>query len=125
MPKRILVVDDDKQILFILRDMLAGLGRGYETATAQNGREALTEIRKDSFDLLITDLNMPDTNGLELTETIRALNPAITVVWITGHGCRSVSAQAARLGVHRCLDKPMGIREIPQIVRGVLDTAGA
>lgn len=121
--RRILVVDDNKQILFILRDTLARLGRGYETVTAQNAHDAMTEIKKRTFELLITDLEMPDTNGRGLTEAVKALNPGIVVVWITGHGCRRVRAQAARLRVYRCLEKPLDIRDIPHIVREVLGTA--
>ena len=71
--KRILVVDDEEQVVSVLRDSLRKLGQDYEIVTAQNGYDALEVVKKTSFDLVITDLKMPGMNGLELTEAIHTL----------------------------------------------------
>jgi CheY-like chemotaxis protein len=110
--KRILVVDDEPTVLFILHDTLQALGSGYEIVTAQNGLEALDSARKDPFDLVITDLSMPDLNGIELTEAIKTQRPATPVIWITAYGSRNVLADARRLDVHSCRDKPLEVSEI-------------
>ncbi|NIN66019.1 MAG: response regulator, partial [Anaerolineae bacterium] len=96
--RRILVVDDDERVLFVLHDTLARLGSEYEILTAQNGREALDKAREVPFDLIITDLRMPGMDGVELTEAVRALNPRIAVIWITAYGSQETSVEARRLG---------------------------
>ena len=122
--KRILVVDDDERVLFVLHDILAGLGNQYEVVTAQSGHEALDKARKMFFDLLITDLRMVGMDGVELTEAVRALSPSTVVIWITAYGSQETNAEARRLGVYRCLDKPLEVAEIRRIAREALDVAG-
>jgi len=121
--RRILVVDDDPMVLFVFHDTLRALGDAYEIVTTQSGLNALDEVKEEPFDLVITDLNMPDLNGVELTEAIRQTSPDTAVVWITAYGCHSVPTDAARLEIHRCCDKPLEVDEILQVAREALDTA--
>jgi CheY-like chemotaxis protein len=121
MSKRILVVDDDDRVLFVLQHALSRLDGGYEIETARSGGEALVLFRASPFDLLITDLNMPEMNGFELTEAIATESPRTAVVWITGLGCQSVAGAAQRLRVHRCLDKPVEVGEIRQVATEALE----
>jgi DNA-binding NtrC family response regulator len=122
--KRILVVDDDERVLFVLHDTLIRLGSGYEIVTAQSGYEALDKAREVPFDLIITDLRMPGMDGVELTEAVRTLSPGTVVIWITAYGSQETNAEAQRLGVYRCLDKPLEVTEIRQIAREALEAAG-
>jgi DNA-binding NtrC family response regulator len=117
---RILVVDDDPMVLFVFGDTLRELGDAYEIVTTQSGLKALSEVKKEPFDLVITDLNMPDLNGVELTEAIIQTSPDTAVVWITAYGCHSLSTDAARLKIHRCYDKPLEVDEILQVARDAL-----
>jgi CheY-like chemotaxis protein len=118
--KRILVVDDEPMVLFILHDTLQALGSGYEIVTAQNGLEALDSAKKSPFDLVITDLSMPGMGGIELTESIKMQRPATPVIWITAHGSRNVFADARRLDVHSCRDKPLEVSEILHMAQEAL-----
>ena len=118
---RILVVDDDPMVLFVFRDTLRDLGDAYEIVTAQSGIKALGEAKEEPFDLVITDLSMPDLSGVELTEAIRRESPDTAVVWITAYGCHRMSSDAARLDIHRCYDKPLEVDEILQVARDALD----
>ncbi len=122
--KRILVVDDDERVLFVLHDILAGLGSEYEIVTAQSGYEALDKAREMPFDLLIADLRMPGMDGVELTEAVRALSLSTVVIWMTAYGSQETSAEAQRLGVYSCLDKPLEVAEIRRIAREALEAAG-
>jgi CheY-like chemotaxis protein len=124
LPKRILVVDDDERVLFVLHDTLTRLGSEYEIVTAPNGHEALDRARKMPFDLIITDLRMPGMDGVELTEAVRTLSPSTVVIWITAYGRQETNAEARKLGVYRCLDKPLEVTEIRQIAREALEAAG-
>jgi DNA-binding NtrC family response regulator len=118
--KRILVVDDDAAVLFVFRETLHALGETNEIVTAQNGLEALNEFRKKPYDLIVTDLKMPDMGGVELTEAIRAASPQTPVIWITAHGSYNYVSDAERLGVISCRDKPLEIWQILQLVRDAL-----
>jgi two-component system response regulator HydG len=121
--RRILVVDDDKRVLFVFHDTLVRLGSDYEIATARNGLEALEKAREMPFDLVITDLRMPHMDGVALTEAIRALNSSTIVIWMTAYGCHQLATEAARLAVYRCLDKPLEVGEIRRAVREALEAA--
>jgi DNA-binding NtrC family response regulator len=122
--KRILVVDDEESVLFVLYNGLLRLDDGYdvEVDTARDGREALEKLRETPFDLMITDLRFPGMDGIELTEAARELDPDIAVIWVTAYDCHKTSRDAERLGVYRCLDKPLEIDEIRSIAREALDT---
>ena len=122
---RVLVVDDDPMVLFVFSDTLRDLGDAYEIVTAQSGLKALDEVKEEPFDLVITDLTMPELNGVELTEAIRQTSPDTAVVWITAYGCHGRSADAARLEVYRCYDKPLEVDEILQIAREALGIEAA
>ena len=123
MTKRILVVDDDERVLFVFHDALVRLGNEYEIVTARNGREALKKVGEAPFDLIITDLRMPDIDGIALTEAIRDSSSSVSVIWMTAYGCHTLKAEAARLAVHRCLDKPLEISEIRKTAREALQAA--
>jgi CheY-like chemotaxis protein len=123
--KRILVVDNDERVLFVMRGALMRLGAEYDVVTVRSGGEALEEFRKGSFDLVITDLKMSDMDGIELTEAIQALDSGAVVVWITAYGCHGVRAEARELGVYCCQDKPLEIADIRRVVLEALESTGS
>lgn len=120
----ILLVDDDERVLAVLRDVLIGLGRGYEIVTAGGGREALARIGEMRFDLVITDLVMPDADGIALTQYVRETASDTAVIWMTAHGCHRVAAEAARLAIYCCMEKPVEVGRIRQTVREALEAVG-
>lgn len=122
--KRILVVDDDPKILFILSAALRGLGSNFEITTAGNGTDALTKIATEYFDLVITDIQMPDINGIELTRKVRSIQPSLPIVWITGYGSTRTRIESDNLDVYKCLDKPVKIGEIRRTALDAMDIRG-
>jgi DNA-binding NtrC family response regulator len=123
MSKRILVVDNDDRVLFVFQQALRLLNGRYENEieTVQSGHEALEKLRDKPFDLVITELDIANVDGIELTETIADLNPSTVVVWITKHSCQSLAQEVRRLRVYRCLDKPVEINEICWVAREALE----
>jgi len=131
--KRILVVDDEDKLLTTLKMILdrmngdrynkeLGIGEySFEIVTVGDGWEALQRLRDEPFDLLISDLVMPRVDGVELVEEIRDMGLDTAVVWITAYGSQGLQDDRRRLGVHRCLDKPLLIGEIRQ---AALDAMG-
>lgn len=119
----ILIVDDEERVLFVLRNALMKLEDGFEVVTASTARDGLRKARDVSVDLVITDLIMPDMDGIEFTEKIKDLRSDAAVVWMTAYGCRSFQSEAERLGVYRCVEKPLEIEEFRQVARQAIATA--
>ncbi len=121
--KRVLIVDDDEGILFVLGTALQALERICRVFAADSGDEAIKQIRESPFDLVITDLLIPGMTGQDLTAAIRQLNPETVVIWITAHRSRETDEKARQLAVYHCLDKPVGVAQIREIVSEALGIA--
>jgi two-component system response regulator YesN len=111
MSARILVVDDEAEILEMIRLMF----RNEHVRTAQEVPVALELLKAESFDVLISDVRMPGTSGLTLIQEARSLRPEIGVIVITGH------QQEENLpGVVRWILKPFRARELQEAVAAAL-----
>jgi DNA-binding NtrC family response regulator len=119
--KRILVVDDDKRVLFILCTALERMENRFEILSADNGKVALQTVKREAVDLVVTDVRMPEMNGIELTAAIKSFAPETDVVWITAFDCRSLRFERKKYGVLRCINKPVRIEEIRKVVLEVLE----
>lgn len=114
MKSRILVVDDDRQITRMLRASLQA--SGYDVTTAQNGREALQQIQKEKPDLIITDVAMPEMDGVELTRFVRrALDTPIIVLSVRDSDQMKVAALDE--GADDYVTKPFRMPELLARVR--------
>jgi DNA-binding NtrC family response regulator len=125
MGRMILIVDDEERILFVLERALAKLGDDLGVETATTAEEALHKAGQRSYDLVISDLIMPDMDGIELTERIRELRSEAAVVWMTAYGCRSFKEDAERLDVHCCVEKPLEIQGFREVVQQALSLQDA
>jgi two-component system NtrC family response regulator len=100
----ILIVDDEKNYLTILSAVLDE--EGFEVLTALSGQEAL-EIQKTSdLDLVLTDMKMPEMDGIELLENIKTLDPDLPVVMMTAHGTVDKAVEAMQKGAYTYILKP-------------------
>ena len=118
----ILVVDDDQQVLEVLREMLRL--EGHDVDLAENGLEALAALRKGHFDLIITDLIMPEKEGLETIADIRRDYGNVPIIAISGGGRggpMNYLETARYIGANRTLNKPFARRELVEMVRDLLD----
>ncbi len=119
--ERILAVDDEEIIVRLEKNVLEGLG--YEVVAFGSSREALLRFTEQpgSFDLVITDMTMPDINGTELARRIMAIRPHIPIIICTGFSESVNEEKAKALGIKAYVMKPVLIRELAQVVRKVLD----
>jgi two-component system alkaline phosphatase synthesis response regulator PhoP len=101
--KRILLVDDESIILETYSSLLSE--KGFFVVTARSGREALETFSRHSFDLVITDLAMPDGDGFKLLEEIKERSPHTPVIVFTGKIYRTVKEFVALLGANELLEK--------------------
>jgi two-component system response regulator AtoC len=104
---RILVVDDEARMRRILEIMLRKVG--HEVLSAGNGVEALTLFKRETTDLVITDLRMPEMDGLELLRRIRELDPDLPVIVITAHGTIDTAVTAMKNGASDYIQRPFDI----------------
>ncbi len=118
MTASILLVDDESTTQDTLGMFLET--EGYRVATAGSGKEALTRIESEEFDVIVTDVVMPDVSGLEVLERSRVLNPAAAVVVITGHATVEMAIEALRRGAWDYLQKPFGLNDLGLCVRRLL-----
>jgi len=108
---KILVVDDDEPVRKLVVSLLSP--RGHQCATANNGREALDKIKENKFDALITDIVMPDMDGITLIKEMSKHDPNIPVMVMTGY-TEEYSAEAIiNSGAKEFLKKPFSISEFP------------
>jgi two-component system, OmpR family, KDP operon response regulator KdpE len=119
--QRILVVDDEPQITRVLRTTLSS--HGYTVRTAGDGDEALEIMREWMPDLVITDLAMPNMEGLELCRRVRAKS-AIPIIVLSVRGEEKTKIEALDAGVDDYVTKPFGPKELLARVRALLRRAG-
>jgi len=118
---RILVIDDDANILEILAEMLTAAG--YEVVAASSGREGIKLYRQAPFDLVVTDLIMPEKDGLEVLMEVRKDFPKAKIITLSGNPYGHSSLEASRaLGAARTLRKPFSEHQLLEAVREVLDS---
>ena len=112
---RILAIDDQLIILDLITAMCQSLG--YEVRTATSGREGLQLARAERFDLVLTDLAMPDISGLETAKQIRALHPEVPIILVTGWEASIDRRQLTQAGISDVLYKPFRIEQLTDIIR--------
>ena len=119
MKTRILVVDDERS----MREMLTILleREGYEAVEAKNGQEALQLFEASLFDLVISDIQMPGINGIELLARIKSLAPEVPVLMITAFATAEQAVDAIKLGAFHYFTKPFINDEIRALVRNALE----
>jgi DNA-binding NtrC family response regulator len=108
--KKILVVDDEEMVRIVLKQMLEQ--GGYACDVAANGIEALEKLKADNFNLLITDINMPEMDGVELLAKTKELFPTMPVIFITAYGKDKIIMQAMRTGLSDYIEKPFRMDDV-------------
>jgi CheY-like chemotaxis protein len=115
----ILVIDDNELVRGFLRAVLEG--QGHAVAEAGQGRDALQRLHQSSVDLVLTDIYMPDCDGLEVIMTLRREFPAVRIVAISGgSGERNLLVAARQLGAQAVLEKPINVDELLKTVAAAL-----
>lgn len=115
-PRSILIIDDDEQIRAVLRLVLEKAG--YLVMEASNGREGLRRFRQTPTALVITDLLMPDQDGLEVTKALQREAPTVKIIVLTGASEELDFLDAATLlGAHRTMKKPVTAAEVLEAVQ--------
>jgi len=123
MGKRILIVDDEKRLVYFLRVSLENLGLGYQVVTAGCGEEALEAMERSRFDLLITGFHIPGIDGLELIRRVREKSPGTLSILMAADGSPEVEARAHLLQVYEYITKPFSVDRLMERIQIALGDA--
>ncbi|MEW6500170.1 MAG: sigma-54-dependent transcriptional regulator [Thermodesulfobacteriota bacterium] len=115
---RILVADDELSMREFLKILLES--EGYETKLAASGTEALAMLGREPFDLLLSDIRMPDMDGLHLLEEARRVHQHLPIVLITAYASPEDAVHAMKDGAYDYITKPFKVQEIKNIVQAAL-----
>ncbi len=119
MNRRILVVDDEQGIRAALGQLLEY--EGYEVRTASNADDGIAEYQKFKPNLVFMDVKMPGMDGMDALRKVREIDPAATVVMISGHATIRTAVEATQLGAYEILEKPLDTDRILVMLRNVFD----
>jgi len=118
----ILVVDDDNIMLELVKHILER--EGIAVHCAASGEEALEQIKVKTFSLMITDLNMPGLDGLELARKGLEIAPQMPIIMDTGDISPKIIRQAKEIGISKVLAKPFLLKELLETIREVTGKQG-
>ena len=117
--KRLLIVDDETNIRFMLSIALES--DEFQVDTAVNGAESLAKIRQQDYAMMLLDLKMPRMSGMEVLANVRKTHPELPVIMITAHGTIENAVEAMKLGAVDFIRKPFTPQEIRAVVTNVLE----
>lgn len=115
--KRILVVDDEENARIALSKILAH--EGYDVSSAANGLEALNFLRSRDVELIITDINMPEMNGLAFLRELNRSYPKSNVIMITAYGEVESYLEAMNLGAFEYINKPLKYEDLQKVINKI------
>ena len=116
---RLLVVDDERSMRELLSIVLRR--EGHDVTLAENGRMAIEQLERSRFDLLISDIKMPDMSGVDVFRAAKRIDPDILGIMITAFAAADTAIEAMRLGAHDYLSKPFDVDELKMKVRNALE----
>lgn len=110
----VLVIDDDPSMLELARFHL--IDSGYLVETASTGREGIEKVSGDTFDLVLTDLNLPDIDGIEIVRQLKTASPDLEIIMVSGYGSVTKAVEATKAGAFFFVEKPVEFEELLVLV---------
>ena len=111
---RVLIVDDEYQLLEAFKKKLSK--EGMEVFTASNGQEAIAILKQETLDIGLFDIKLPDTDGVELLEKLREIQPTAEVIMLTGYASVDTAIRSMKLGAYDYLTKPVKLSELHTVI---------
>jgi CheY-like chemotaxis protein len=118
MQKRILIVDDNPHMSSLLCEMLEVFD--YESVRASDGNQALQELEKGEFSMVISDMRMPNMTGVELLKEVKTRNPRLPVVLISGYSVNEADSMFIDVKPDGFLGKPLMMSDIERLLNSLL-----
>ncbi|HEX8736842.1 MAG TPA: sigma-54 dependent transcriptional regulator [Pyrinomonadaceae bacterium] len=119
MANKALVIDDDVATLELMRFQLEA--EKFEVSTAENGQEGLNLIKEIEFDIILTDLNLPDISGIEMVKRAKEALPETEIIMVTGFGSTEKAIEATKAGAFYYVEKPIEFEELIVLIEKAID----
>jgi len=117
--KRVLVVDDDRATLELMQFQLEDAG--FEVVATEKGRKALERVGSEDFDIILSDLNLLDIDGLEIVRNFKNLAPDTEIIMITAFGSVEMAIEATKAGAFYYVEKPINFSELLILIDKAID----
>ena len=114
MASKALVIDDDVSTLEFMKFRLKD--EGFDVTTAERGQKGLDFVRETEFDIILTDLNLPDLNGIEMVKQCKQISPDTEIIMITGFGSMEKAIEATKAGAFHYVEKPVNFDELNLLI---------
>ncbi|MCY7345966.1 MAG: sigma-54 dependent transcriptional regulator [Pyrinomonadaceae bacterium] len=119
MVKKALVIDDDVSTLELMKFQLEA--EGFEVVTVERGQEGLKLVEENLFDIILTDLNLPDLDGIEMVRRCKEIAPDTEIIMITGYGSTEKTIEATKAGAFHYVEKPVEFEELLLLIEKAID----
>ncbi|MFN6963104.1 MAG: sigma-54-dependent transcriptional regulator [Pyrinomonadaceae bacterium] len=119
MAYKALVIDDDKVALELISFQLQA--EGFETVVAERGETGLDHVRQTEFDVILTDLNLPDISGIEMVKRCKEITPDTEIIMVTGFGSMEKAIEATKAGAFHYVEKPVEFEELLSLIRRAVE----
>ncbi len=119
MIKKALVIDDDVSTLELMKFQLEA--EGFEVVTVERGRAGLELVEEIKFDIILTDLNLPDFDGIEMVRRCKEISPDTEIIMITGFGSTEKTIEATKAGAFHYVEKPVEFEELLLLIEKAID----
>jgi two-component system response regulator AtoC len=120
MPKtRVLIIDDDQSMIELAEFHLQA--QGYETGRAETGEEGLKLVEGSHFEVILTDLQLPDLSGMEVVKRLKELSPESEIIMISGHASVSKAVEATKAGAFYFVEKPIEFDELMVLIEKAVE----
>lgn len=116
-----LLIDDEEDIVMVNRQMLERLGYDVVSFTRSPDAMARFQAEPETFDIVVTDMTMPEMTGDQVAGAVRALRPRVPIILCTGFSEAITPEKAESLGISRMLMKPLGLAQLADAMRKLLD----
>src|SRR5499425_698977 len=112
--RRVLIIDDDESMLELAEFHLQA--QGYEAARAETGEKGLKLVEGGRFDVVLTDLQLPDLGGIEVVKRLKEISPESEIIMISGYGSVSKVVEATKAGAFYFVEKPVEFEELVVLI---------
>ena len=119
MTKKALVIDDDASTLELMKFQLEA--EGFETTTVERGEAGLKFVGEVEFDIILTDLNLPDLDGIEMVRRCKEISPDTEIIMITGYGSTEKTIEATKAGAFHYVEKPVEFEELLLLIEKAIE----
>ena len=119
MANKALVIDDDKTMLDLMKFQLNA--EGFDVTTADRGTKGLSYVEENEFDIILTDLNLPDIDGIEMVRRCKEFSPNTEIIMVTGFGSVEKAIEATKAGAFYYVEKPVEFEELLILIEKAVD----